>query len=166
MIRLAFYKAAGGKFYQRVIAFWTGRGPYCHVEVTWPAWSGKWPDSVPLMRHDPGGSLCFSASEQDGGTRFKLIDLNPRQWDLVDIPIKPGPAFKWALAHLNIKYDFWGLRGFVFGRDDANPQDLWCSEAAIDICEDQNYLAGFPTNISPNALAELVGLIKGKGLEV
>lgn len=163
MMRLAFYKAyPKGHVYQRVIAWWTGRGPYCHVEITWPAWNGKLPlpGGIPILEHDKGGSLCFSAAENDGGTRFKVLDLNPEQWDVVDVPIKSLAAFKWAVAHLNIKYDWWGLRGFVFGRDDANPNDLWCSEAAIKCCQDQGYLTQFPTNISPNALARAVGLLK------
>lgn len=160
-MQLAFAKAR--RPYQKLITFFTRPGPYSHVELVWPRWTGRWPSSgIPLVRHDLGGSLCFSSAENDGGTRFKTIDLNPEQWDIVDIPIKDGDAFKWALKHLGIKYDWWGLRGFIFGEDDHNPNDLWCSECALLCCQDQGYLQALPTNISPNALARAVGLLPPK----
>ena len=162
MVKLAFYKAfPSGRPYQKVIAYWTGRGPYCHTEIVFENWNGRFYSNMDVREHDVGGTLCFSSAENDGGTRFKILDLNPQQWDLVDVPIEYDKALAWCIAHQHIKYDFWGLRGFVFGRDDANPNDLWCSETAIKCCEDQGYLAGFPTNISPNALAELVEVQHG-----
>lgn len=159
-MKLAFAKAK--KPYQRVITFFTRPGPYSHVEICFDRFNGKLPlpGGVPVLEHDKGGLLCFSSAENDGGTRFKILDLNAEQWDLVDVPIKSLAAFKWCCGKLGVKYDFWGLRGFVFGEDDHNENDLWCSEAAIKCCQDQGYLTRFPTNISPNALARAVGLLK------
>lgn len=162
-MKLAFYKAQPhGRVYQKVIAWWTGRGPYCHTEIVLD-------DGTPtpaelaymnIVEHDQGGTLCFSSAENDGGTRFKILDFNPQQWDLVSVPLDFHRALKWCIGKQHIKYDFWGLRGFVFGRNDSDPNDLWCSECALECCQDQMYLAGLATNISPNALARAVDLLK------
>lgn len=165
-MKIAFYRAI--RPYQRLIAFITRPGQYCHCELVFDRFTGKLPITmggvvIPVLEHDPGGSLCFSSSEQDGGTRFKTIDLTDGKWDVVDVPIKSLAAFKWAVAHLNVQYDWAGLRGFVFPWDKADPKDLFCSECAVECMQDQGFYADLVAGkTSPNALARAVGLLPPK----
>ena len=182
-MRLAFYKTEHGRLYQKAIAWWTRPGPYCHVEVVFDGWDHVYYSNMDIQQHDAGGSLCFSSSEQDGGTRFKIIDINPEQWDTVDVPYSYERSLAWALRHQHLKYDWRGLRGFVFPWEKPDPADLFCSEAATELGQAQGVAhpgyaffrrggrnmqdifrldllkAAIPGKTSPNALAHIVGLL-------
>lgn len=167
-MQLAFYKAfPAGKLYQKGIAWWTGRGPYCHTEIVFPEWDRRFYSNMDIREYDAGGTLCFSSAENDGGTRFKILDLNAQQWDLIDVPLDYDKALAWCIAHQHIQYDFWGLRGFVFHKDEGDTKKLWCSETAARCGQDQQKLLAWPGSgkildpeISPNDLARAVGLLK------
>jgi hypothetical protein len=172
-MKIAFYKARKkpgfAKVWSMAIAAISG-GPYSHCELVFPEGTEKTPFSelgILVRQHDPGGSLCFSSGEGDGGTRFKLIDLNDGKWDLVDLPgMDARVALNCCREHQFLDYDWAGLRGFVFPWEKANPEDLFCSEAVVECAQWQGELLKWPGGgrvipgkTSPNDLATLVGLL-------
>lgn len=168
-MRFAFYKAAKKPGFAKVwslgIAAITG-GPYSHCEIVFPLSDPRNFPNTTLM-HDDGGELCFGSAEADGGTRFKQINLSDGKWDLVEMPdLNQKFAMEWCLEHQGIKYDWAGLRGFVFPWDKPNPADLFCSEALIECAQDQFELMKWPGGgkviagkTSPNDLATCLGLL-------
>jgi len=165
-MKLAFYRSdKGGHLYQRFIAWITRPGPYCHVEIVFDdidmAVVAKL--GTPVTQHDPNGTLAFSSSEQDGGTRFKIIDFTDGKWDLVKVPVEPMMAFCWCSEKLGMKYDFWGLRGFIGTKDITNPKKLWCSQTGLMCLQHCGYMVDYDSDISPNELAYDFYLIDEKG---
>lgn len=161
-MRLAFYIAAKGTIWSKLIAKFTG-GKYSHVEIVFDNWTGAFPKGMDIREHDPDGSLCFSSAENDGGTRFKILDLTDGKWDLVPIQIDSVKALLWCVAHQHIRYDWRGLRGFIFPWEHPDPRDLFCSECAVECMQHQGLLLPAPPvagKTSPNALAALFGLPK------
>ena len=77
-MKLAFYLAENGTFFDKLIASWSGLGKggarFSHVE---------------LVIGEPEGEppLCFSSSPRDGGVRTKHIDLSSGHWEIVDVPV-------------------------------------------------------------------------------
>lgn len=157
-MKLAFYRAAKGTVWSKAIALWT-RGPYSHVEIVFDDldWS-KWrrpPVLIDLREHDAGGTLCFSSAENDGGTRFKMLDLHDGKWDLFPFPVDAARALQWCAGHQHLAYDWRGLRGFVFPWEKPDPRDLFCSECAVECGQDQGiFRALIAGRTSPNALAK------------
>ena len=164
-MQLAFYKANTGKAYQKLIAWITRPGPYCHVEVVFNGWREEWlyTNAMNVQKHDPKppAKLCFSASEQDKGTRFKEINLTDGHWDVVDVRCSQMSALAFCVPLVGTPSDFWGLRGFLVHKDLGNRKKLWCSEVAAKVLKDQGVLPnGFDTQCSPNELARAVGLLR------
>jgi len=172
-MKIAFYKARKkpgfAKLWAMGIAAISG-GPYSHCELVFDKGMEQTPFNqlgVLVVKHDPGGSLCFSSGEGDGGTRFKLIDLEDGKWDLFDMPdLNPRVAMNWCIEHQFLKYDWAGLRGFVFPWSHPDPDDLFCSEAVVECCQWQGELLKWPSGgkvdagkTSPNDLATLLGLL-------
>ena len=145
-MKLAFHKGSRGTLFSKLICWKTGE-PYSHVELVFD------------FKITTALSLCFSADEKDGGTRFKEIDLND-EWLLVDVPETVAnfkKAFNYARKHNNLKYDWLGIIGFVlpFGEHDDN--DRFCSEI---VCEILQVSLGWwpevkPWQVSPGRLYEL-----------
>ena len=171
-MKIAFYKAAKkpgfAKLWSLGIALITG-GLYSHCEIVLDDKYIMAPfndTGIIVMQHDKGGSLCFSASEMDGGTRFKLIDLKDGKWDVVGMPdMDDRRVLNWCQEQQFLHYDWAGLRGFVFPWSKDDPKVLFCSEAVILCCQWQAELRKWPTGraviadrTSPNDLATLVGL--------
>jgi hypothetical protein len=90
------------------------RGQYSHVELSFSdGWSA-------------------SASFEDGGTRFKMIDYSPDNWDYVDLPAEWEPyARGWFLyeATGNKGYDILGNIYQAIGFISHDSARRFCSEA-------------------------------------
>ncbi|MDP9112452.1 MAG: hypothetical protein M3O20_02085 [Acidobacteriota bacterium] len=159
-MKLAFYRAAKGTLFSKLIAWFTRPGGYSHVELVFPEWSGAFPPDMDIREHDAGGTLCFSSAENDGGTRFKILDLNDGKWDFAPIALDYAKALAWCIRHQHLAYDWRGLRGFVFPWEKPDPKDLFCSECAIECSQDQQlFLQLVAGKTSPNTLARAVGLL-------
>jgi hypothetical protein len=169
-MKIAFYKASSkplpARIWSKLIAGYTA-GPYSHCELVFDD-GNFFPLSLNVLVQNPRGpgDLCFSSSEQDGGTRFKLIPLQPKHWDIVKMPeLYLDEAMDWCEKHDSLRYDWRGLRGFVFPWEKPDPKDLFCSECVIECCQDQGLLTQLVAGkTSPNDLARAVGLLKPEGI--
>jgi len=158
-MRLAFYRAAKGTWFSKSIAWFTRPGGWSHCELVFDTWTGAFDPSLDIRQHDPGGSLCFSSAENDGGTRFKVLDLNDGKWDTVPVALDAGKALLWCRSRQGRKYDWRGLRGFILPWEKPDPADLFCSECAVECFQDQQLFSQLIAGkTSPNALAKVVGL--------
>jgi hypothetical protein len=129
-MKLAFYKAQYGTFFDKLIGFWT-HGPYSHVELVFPTLTPegllKWGQA----------DVAFSSSNRDGGTRFKAIPFD-EHWDLLEVPCTESQdAAAWKLAD-SLKgrpYDWAGVFGFgsPFAISNQDPAKWFCSEVATYI---------------------------------
>ena len=159
-IQFAFYKASKGTLWSKAIAWFT-KGEYSHVEIAFrdlpqALWE-FYRCEMKVVPHDPGGTLCFSSASNDGGTRFKILDLGDGKWDLVDVPLGVEQALKWCIAHQGLKYDWRGLWGFVFPWETPDPKDLFCSETAVECSQDQGMLGWLTAGkVSPSALKKIL----------
>lgn len=142
-MKLAFHKGARGTFFSKAICAFT-RSQYSHVE---------------LVFYGPnrnGWSWCFSSDEQDGGTRFKSVQLLLDDWDLVEIPTTEffyNLAWNYASSKRNLKYDWLGILGFVVPFGEHDDLDRFCSEIVAEILEHTyGWNLGKPWMISPGEL--------------
>lgn len=133
-MRLAFYKGRRGGLagaFDALVRWWT-RGPYSHVELIF------------------SDGLAASASQRDGGVRFKHIDFAPDRWDFVAVRGDEAAARAWFVQHEGASYDYAGLFGF-FWRPGSGAGSRWfCSEAIAAAlgCRD-------PWRFCPNTLAAI-----------
>lgn len=151
-MKLAFHIGARGTLFSKLIC-WKTKSRYSHVE---------------LVLQDPDfdnqTSICFSADEKDGGTRFKEIDLSDRtQWELIAIPTNTRnrlAAWKYAEDHLDLRYDWLGILGFVLPWGEHDDNDRFCSEIVCDILQQPDVEGWFPRvkawEVSPGELYDMV----------
>jgi hypothetical protein len=140
-MKVIFYKAKYGNFADKLIGWYT-RGPYSHCEVFF----------------DTKG-ICFASSPNDGGTRFKAININTDHWDTIDIPyIDEDKAFKFCEIANNRKYDWLGLvLSQIFDMNYDEPYNYFCSELIVELLQDQNKLIDLSANrIHPNKLHSIL----------
>ena len=143
MIVVAFEKGTG-KLVDRLIRWWTN-GPYCHVELV----SSSLQDP-----YDRRGVDLLSASPRGGGVCEERLRLEPRKWDVIEMPGETEVAAKFIRGQAGLKYDWVGLfctMIFPFGWE--APNRWFCSEivaAALGISN--------PARLSPNALYRLLSL--------
>lgn len=113
-MQVAFYKSARpglAGIYNRLVAWWT-KSPYSHVELVLS--TGR----------------SWSASFEDGGVRSKLIDFDPKKWDLVDVPAHLEPAAAaWFARNRGAKYDLRGNLQFILAPAGESENRWFCSEA-------------------------------------
>ncbi len=113
-MKAAFYKDARpgvAGIYNRLVAWWT-KSPYSHVELI--VSSGR----------------AWSASFEDGGVRSKLIEFDPKKWDVIDVPAELEPAaVAWFTAHRGEKYDLLGNLQFIVAAIPNSEKRWFCSEA-------------------------------------
>jgi hypothetical protein len=161
-VKLAFYKEKSTLF-DRLVMWWT-KGPYSHVELVFESSTPLWGDQC---------YTCFSASPNDGGTRWDLItDLyTSDKWDVVNVAYVSESVFRDIVWYINTtvngkKYDWAGIFGFVWktGQD----QSRWfCSEVCLHVLQQMlNVMRGYePSQVSPNRLFEIVQREVGGSVE-
>lgn len=138
-LRAAFYKGTRpglAGLYNRLVRWWT-RSPYSHVELVFST------------------GHAASASFEDGGVRFKVIDFDPARWDFVHLPghLEAG-AFAWFEQHRGNQYDLIGNLHFIASPVKHDKNKWFCSEAvaaALGLTD--------PWRFSPATLACTLGLI-------
>jgi uncharacterized protein YycO len=123
-VKIAFFKGRhpGIKGWLGVMTKWWTRGPYSHCELV----VGETPD---------GKSVCWSSAYLDKGVRRTVVNLDPADWDLVDIATTPeqaAAAVAWFEAHDGQPYDVAGLFGFVFRHYEGEKGEWFCSESVAE----------------------------------
>lgn len=153
---LAFYRGAFGGKFDRLIDAWTN-GPYSHAEL--------WLDGPAHM------ARCFSSSSRDGGTRYKVIDLDSGKWDAIALPFTE--LDRWIIErHIaelgHKKYDWLGILGFVLPWGEHDDNDRFCSEICLELIQTRGYLMVDPSGVrykawqvSPVRLAAIASLLWG-----
>jgi hypothetical protein len=77
--------------------------------------------------------MCASALWSEGGVRYKFMELDPAEWDFIDLPNAMEPAAKlWFDQHVGKSYDFLGDLHFVIGTVAASRDKWFCSRAVAD----------------------------------
>lgn len=133
-MRVAFYLAEHGDWFDKAIAIWT-RSKYSHVELVL------------------GGTMCISASSRQGRVRTEDIDIYGGHWEVVefDIEIPPAELQRRIDRVLGAGYDWLGI--FFYKFLPFRTQDrkkYWCSEVVA-------YLLGIEDDkLSPQELYEAV----------
>lgn len=144
-LRIAFADSRKtGRFYQRLIAWWTQPGPYCHVELWF----------------DGEGDNCVTYSSLEGvGTRFTVQGLEAYDWvSITEDPQKAQKVYDFCYARPRYKYDWWGLLGFLGPFKFHDNEDRFCSENCYETLD----LTGFLHDpeqrwkVSPNELAAII----------
>ncbi len=144
-MNLAFYLAAKGTWFDRLIAAWD-HGKFSHVE---------------LVLVDAGAqSVCCSSSSRDGGARVKWIDLTDGKWVKSHVPTTPEQdraiaSFIEPICRRRAKYDWLGILGFPLRWNTQNSQRWFCSElctAALQAAGVKAVGSLDPGRTSPNEL--------------
>ena len=114
-MKVALYKGKRGGFagaFDAAVRWWT-RGAYSHVELIF------------------SDGMSASASARDGGVRFKDIEYHPDRWDIIEIDGDEEYARAFFEKRVGLKYDYFGLFGFVW-RPHSGSALLWfCSEIVM-----------------------------------
>lgn len=115
-MRAAFYKGTRpgiAGIYNRLVRFWC-QGPYSHCELIF------------------SDGMAASASFADGGVRFKRIEFDPANWDIVDLPgADEAAARAWFEQREGAAYDLIGNLRFVIAPLPDNDRRFFCSEAVL-----------------------------------
>ena len=172
----AFYKAEYGGWFSKIIAGWTN-SLHSHTETVFSRVATL--DYLEMLNQtspqeleelifdsEPLGSsarLSFSASERDGGVRFKLIGYEDK-WDsipFVDIlgnyisRETEADMITWCSKFVGRGYDYVGLLGFLIQKlplIKQNPKKFWCSETTEMVAHKLSMLDRAPEPPSPGAL--------------
>ena len=152
-VQLAFAKAdrEGAGFNAKLIAWWTN-GPYSHVE---------------LLIHDYNDiTYMWTASSTENKVRKKIHKHNPGRYDYIDLEMSEEDIDKIERFFKMIEgqeYDWLGIMGFVMPALRDRTTKWFCSECvsnAIKITGDERFWLLSPSEISPNDLAVIVGLLE------
>lgn len=113
--RVALYKGTRPGLpgiYNRLVRWWT-RSQYSHCEIVFAT------------------GHSGSASFEDKGVRFKVINFDPARWDFIELPkhLEKG-AFAWFEAHRGMPYDLLGNLRFIIAPISDDKHKWFCSEAA------------------------------------
>jgi hypothetical protein len=113
--RIAFYKGTHPGLpgvYNRLVRA-RGHGPYSHVELIF---SDGW---------------AASSSWMDGGVRFKQIDFDTQNWDILELPGEwESFARLWFATNEGKAYDLMGNAFLAIGFVSDSFDKFFCSEAA------------------------------------
>jgi hypothetical protein len=149
-MKVALFKGRhpGIKGWLGVLTKWWTRGPYSHGELV----IGEMTD---------GRSICWSSTYLDKGVRRALIQLDPADWDVLELDVTDAQrdaALQWFREHEGQGYDVLGLFDFVWRRGDGDKSKWFCTEAvaaALNLPE--------PWRKDPNTFAaELRGDVRAK----
>ena len=149
-MRFVFYKGRGGGLLSKFIGWairWRTNGKFSHVECVFPDFTAD------------GKSLCFSSSEMDGGSRFKMIGVdNDPDWFVVDAPwLDASRCMKWCEERKGRPYDFRAIARFALGIPMPNNGIDFCSESQARMCQDQGFFLDVdPSSVSPQDFLYLV----------
>ena len=126
-MRIALFRYQFGGIIGRLINAFSFRGGFSHAELVF------------------GDGMCFSSSGEDGGTRFKRIDLDPRKWLLIDVWTtrrEEETVRAWCNSQLRVwhperkcfvrkGYDRWGVIGMILPCHADEKTRLFCSETCV-----------------------------------
>lgn len=142
-VKAVFRNTQRGKvyWYQKLIAWWTKPGPYCHVEF--------W------FQGDSHSALTFSSMEGTG-TRFVHQDLSG--FDVVTLTEdeeKAKKLFDWCASMQHKSYDWWGIVGFTGPIKVHDDKDRFCSEVVFEGAEVNGLITSKDQRwkVSPNELS-------------
>lgn len=133
------FKKNGKSIFAKIIRVWT-LSKYSHVELVF------------------SDGMAFSSDEADNGTRYKKIDINDTDWDVLNIPCTPEQeryVRDFCDEENGLKYDKIGIC-FSFlpipiGWQSANK--WFCSEFCTAAVQRIGYLVGYtPARISPKKM--------------
>ena len=139
-MELIFYIASRGDIYDKLVAAATF-GRYSHVEI----------------RFSDG--MCFSSSSRDGGTRFKQIELNPLNWDIVPLSFvtkeQENEVRMWCESQLGKAYDWRGILCFYLPGDIRDRSKWYCSDVCACALREAAIL-NLPLKVSPSQMYKIV----------
>lgn len=98
---------------------------------------------------------CFSISARDKVGRFKKININPHNWDNVEIDIsedKEKEIRKQCDEYLGIKYDYVGALFSVTAMCIQNKDKIFCSEVCSIILLNNGILSKKSCGYNPSKL--------------
>ncbi|MEZ2310884.1 hypothetical protein AB6809_29990 [Paraburkholderia sp. RCC_158] len=87
------------------------------------------------MAYENGMAVCWSSAYLDKGVRRAVVNLDPADWDVIDIvttPEQEAAAIAWFEAHVGQPYDVAGLFGFVFRHYEGEKGKWFCSESVAE----------------------------------
>jgi len=135
-MQVAFYKGTKtglAGIYNRGVRFVT-KGKYSHCELIF------------------SDGMSASSSFMDGGVRFKKIEYDPLNWDIVDVGEQGEQnARRWFEDHEGESYDLIGNLHFIFGFVGDNRHKWSCAESVAEAM-------GIPDSwrINPNSLYPII----------
>ncbi len=137
MLKIAFYRAEFGKWYEKLISWYT-LGPFSHVELIF---DDQW----------------FSSSPRDGGVRYKEIFAVEGRWEFIEIKCNKKLVKDWCDGEIGKQYDWRGFFNFVLPIGYSRHR-WFCSEICVAALQKDGLLAGVrPHVVSPNDFYRLLG---------
>jgi len=130
-MRVAFYryrKPGIAGLFARFTRFITG-GTYSHCELIF------------------ANGQAYSASIQDGGTRWKRIEFDPEKWDILEVPVDERRARQFCNAEEGCLYDFQGICRFLFPWVRESKTRWFCSEIVTAGLQAAGLLKGIPAHL-------------------
>jgi hypothetical protein len=138
-MQILFYHAKKNIFDKLVRTF--TKSDYSHVE----------------LRFSDG--MCFSSSPRDGGTRFKKIDIDDKNWHIIDLynvsKDTENKIRNLANEMVNKKYDWLGVLGFVIPLFPSDENRWYCSEICAYLLDKANVIICYH-KISPEGLNYII----------
>lgn len=111
--------------------------------------------------------MCFSASPRDGGTRFKEVDLNPANWEVVDLPLTPEVEGKLRLKCANMPHRKYAYVSALLSVTPVClpicPSRTFCSKLWTELLIDAGFPLNDPCRYSPKELFDII--VSKKGIE-
>lgn len=157
MKTLYFTGYMGYSFSSKLIRYWT-RSPISHVEECldietvdgWGAWAGEKVGPLNMKMHNPETPYIIFA-----------INVSPEQYERF---------IEFKRKEIGKKYDWPGIMGFLYGKDNNNPSKWFCSEIESSACKYAginilNWELMKPGLVSPGLFcssSRLVAVKKGK----
>jgi|SRR6185369_2368035 len=145
-MKVAFYKYTGrpgiAGLFDALIRKVT-KGPYSHCELVFP------------------DGWCYSASIQDGGTRFKKVAFDEGKWDFIELEftreqMRKSEAF--CLDERKCGYDYPGVFRFLVPAIRESKNRWFCSEIVCAALQEGGLLWGGvkPWQVHPSGLHNLL----------
>lgn len=164
-IHVAFYRARHGDRWDRVVAAATGSlFSHCELGFSEDLVQAYLPDRIDW---EIDGTMCFSASPRDKGTRFKRIDLGSRgddgtlKWAVVDLPMlswdESSEIMLWCKENQRLRYDWPGVLSLALASVTLTtaevPQWWFCSEICFRaLCNNLFTCMEAPARVTPQRL--------------